>query len=223
LKGIIAAPPDILRLDEKHIREYAVPNVVAVIITTNHKVGGIFLPADDRRHHVSWSNMTKEMFAADYFARMYHWFGDGGNEIVAHYLRTLDVSRFRPAMAPPQTEAFWAMVNANRSMETGEMADRLDALGQPDVTTLERIREAGLKEENGVLVPRTPADWNFNTWLCDRKNSRAILYRLEECGYEAVRNPDAKDGLWRISEKRQAVYGKHDLPLQKKLAAAGEL
>jgi hypothetical protein len=36
---------DVLRVDEKNIREYSVPNVSGVIITTNHKTNGIFLPA----------------------------------------------------------------------------------------------------------------------------------------------------------------------------------
>ena len=43
-KAYIAAPPDVLRVDEKHLREHYVQNVTFVIITTNHKVNGI-LPA----------------------------------------------------------------------------------------------------------------------------------------------------------------------------------
>ena len=35
------------------------PNVCGVIITTNHKTDGIYLPADDRRHYVAWSDLTK--------------------------------------------------------------------------------------------------------------------------------------------------------------------
>src|ERR1700683_4469077 len=53
LKSIIAAPPDVLRVDEKNLREYSVPNVCGVVITTNHWTDGIFLPADDRRHYVA--------------------------------------------------------------------------------------------------------------------------------------------------------------------------
>jgi len=49
MKAVTAAPPDVLRVDEKNLREYSVPNVCGVIITTNHKTDGIHLPADDRR------------------------------------------------------------------------------------------------------------------------------------------------------------------------------
>jgi hypothetical protein len=206
LKAIIAAPPDTLRIDEKNIREYVIPNVVGVIITTNHKVGGIHLPPDDRRHFVAWSPLTREEFKPDYFERLYRWYADGGTKIVADYLGTLDISNFNPKAPPPQTEAFWEMVNSSRPPEAAEMADRLEALGNPAVVTLDELR-VGAPED-------------FKAWLCDRKNNRAILHRLEDCGYEAVRNPDAKDGLWRISDKRQAVYGKRDLSWQEKLKAA---
>ena len=49
MKGIIAAPPDVLQCDEKNIREHAVFNVSGVVMTTNHKLGGIYLPPGDRR------------------------------------------------------------------------------------------------------------------------------------------------------------------------------
>src|SRR4029077_6679218 len=35
MKSITAAPPDVLRIDEKHRQEYSIPNVCGVIITTN--------------------------------------------------------------------------------------------------------------------------------------------------------------------------------------------
>ena len=48
LKIYTAAPPDVLRVDEKNLREYNILNCRGVIITTNHKTDGIYLPADDR-------------------------------------------------------------------------------------------------------------------------------------------------------------------------------
>src|SRR5262249_17999718 len=56
IKIYTAAPPDVLRVDEKNLREHAVLNCCGVIITTNHKADGIYLPADDRRHYVAWSD-----------------------------------------------------------------------------------------------------------------------------------------------------------------------
>ena len=66
-KTYIAAPPDVLRVDEKNTREYAVVNAIGLLITTNYKSDGIFLPPDDRRHFVAWTDVVKELFAEDYW------------------------------------------------------------------------------------------------------------------------------------------------------------
>src|SRR5262249_32858002 len=77
-KAYRAARPDVFRVDEKHLREYEAPNVCGVIITTNHKIDGVYLPEDDRRHYVSWSDRTREDFAAGYWADLYRWYAAGG-------------------------------------------------------------------------------------------------------------------------------------------------
>ena len=56
------SPPDVLRVDEKFVAAYYVPNIVGLVITTNHENDGIYLPSDDRRFYVAWSNSTKEEF-----------------------------------------------------------------------------------------------------------------------------------------------------------------
>jgi hypothetical protein len=61
MKSYTAAPPDVLRVDEKHIREHYIPNITGIIITTN-KTDGIYLPSDDRRHFVAWSKRSKTTF-----------------------------------------------------------------------------------------------------------------------------------------------------------------
>ena len=67
MKAIIAAPPDVLPVDEKHLREYYVPNISGVVMTTNNKMNGVYLPDDDRRHFVAWSSLKKEDFALEYW------------------------------------------------------------------------------------------------------------------------------------------------------------
>src|SRR4030095_2040344 len=80
LKAITAAPPDVLRVDEKNLREYVVFNVCGLVITTNHKTDGLHLPADDRRHYVTWSDRTKDdaVFGNGYWNRLYRWYSTGG-------------------------------------------------------------------------------------------------------------------------------------------------
>jgi hypothetical protein len=209
LKMYTAAPPDVLRCDEKNIREYSVLNVCGVVITTNHKTNGIYLPADDRRHYVAWSERTKEDFSADYWNSLYGWYGNGGNEHVAAYLRGLDISAFDPKAPPPKTAAFWAIVDANRAPEDAELSDVLDLLGNPKAITLEKIAS--------ICLP------SFADWLRDRRNSRQIPYRIESVGYVRVRSSTAEDGLWKIGGKRQAIYARQELSLRDQIAAAIEL
>jgi hypothetical protein len=82
-KVYMAAPPDVLRVDEKNLKEHYVANVCGVIITTNHRTAGIYLPPDDRRHFVVWSASTKEDFDAAYWTRLWRWYADGGLAVAA--------------------------------------------------------------------------------------------------------------------------------------------
>jgi Bifunctional DNA primase/polymerase, N-terminal/Primase C terminal 2 (PriCT-2)/Family of unknown function (DUF5906) len=70
MKPITATPPDVLRVDEKNLREYTVLNCTGVIITTNNQ-DSLYLPADDRRYYVAWSPLTKEDFPAAYWVELW--------------------------------------------------------------------------------------------------------------------------------------------------------
>jgi hypothetical protein len=212
MKAIIAAPPDVLRINEKNIREYYIPNLVGVIITTNHKTDGIYLPDDDRRHYVAWSPRRRSEFSEQYFIDLYRWLDAGGDRHVAAYLASLDLSGFNPKAPPPQTQAFWDMVSANRVPEDAELADQLDLLDNPDVVTIARIINSTRDAYGGYS--------EFGDWLRDRKNRRKIPHRMETCGYVVVPNPEAVDGVWKISGVRHTLYGKASLTSAARLRAA---
>ena len=195
-----------LRVDEKNLREYSIPNCCGLIITTNHRADGIYLPADDRRHFVAWSPRAKEDFSAEYWPALYGWYNNGGDSHVAAYLDQLDLSKFDPKAPPPQTGAFWAIVDAGRAPEDAELADSLERLGEPDAIPASRLVSA--------------ADEGFKQWLLDRKNRRSIPHRMENCGYAPIRNDLAKDGLWKVDGRRQVIYGKAELTVSQQLAAA---
>ena len=57
LKPLLAAPPDVLRVEEKYVPAFYIINVVAVAFTTNYSSNGFYLPADDRRHYVVHSDV----------------------------------------------------------------------------------------------------------------------------------------------------------------------
>ena len=209
MKVYIAAPPDVLRVDEKNLKEHYIFNLCGVIITSNHKTDGIYLPADDRRHMVAWSNLTKDDFAPYYWRKLYGWYANGGNESIAAYLTSLDLSGFDPKAPPPKTQAFWEIANANRAPEDAELADVLDDLGLPDIVTVTQV------VNRASLVQ--PA---FAEWLRDRKNRRAIPHRFEDCGYVAVTNPNDTGGRWKIDGVRHTLYGKTGFTVHDRIAAA---
>jgi hypothetical protein len=78
MKSYIVSPPEVLRVDEKNLREHNIINCCGVIITTNHKTDGIYLPADDRRHFVAWTDLRKEDFAQSYWDGLWHWYEHQG-------------------------------------------------------------------------------------------------------------------------------------------------
>lgn len=213
-KLYIAAPPDVLRVNEKHLREYPIRNVCGLLITTNHKSNGLYLPADDRRHYVAWSELSAELqdedVPPDYFQSLYDWFAQDGYRHVLAWLQARPLRGFNPKAPPPKTAAFWAIVDAGRSPEDAEMADAVSSLGQPDALTVDMLSE-----------PPTPDD--FRTWLKDRRSRPRIPHRLESCGYVASRSPYAKDGLWIVHRRRCVVYVKASLSVTAQHEAAHAL
>ncbi len=208
MKTLTAAPPDVLRVDEKNIREYNVFNVCGVVFTTNYK-DGIYLPVDDRRHFVAWSELTKEDFTQDYWKDLYTWYEREGYRHVAAYLTDLNISEFNPKSPPHKTVAFRDAVDASRGPEDAEIGDALDRLGKPDATTLTEIAEH--------------ANPPLSEWLRDRKNNRQIPHRMLTAGYVTVRNDSQKDGRWKVGGKNQMIYARHELPLRDRMAAAQRL
>ena len=219
MKAYTAAPPDVLRVDEKNLREHSILNACGVIITTNHKTDGIFLPSDDRRHYVAWSELTNKDFDAAYWTKIWHWYRRGGMARVAGYLNEIDLKDFDfdAKVPPPKTAAFWAIVDAGVAPEDAEFADAIDALAE------ERREEDGINEPPDAVtlddIIRV-AGGDFGEWLDERKNRRTILYRMEACGYVPVRKTGRKDGRWKIASRRVTIYAKSSLTLQQRYAAA---
>jgi len=208
MKTLIAAPPDVLRCDEKNLREHAVFNCAGVIYTTNYRTDCLYLTPDDRRHYVLSSPLKKENFDSSYFKTLWKWYDGGGDRHVAAFLAERDISKFDPKAPPPKTRAFWDIVDANRAPEDIELADAIDKIGSPRATTLDHI---------------TKASSDLWQYLQDRRNRRAIPHRMERAGYVSVRNNDAQDGLWKINGRRQVIYARAELSPAGQLAAARTL
>jgi hypothetical protein len=131
-KTLIASPPDVLKCNEKHIRHHTIVNVTGVVYTRNYRTTGLYLPADDRRHYVAWSEKVKEDFGKEYWGKLWDWYENGGLSNVVAYLRSFDLSSFNPKAPPPLTNAWHAIVDANCAPEEAELVDALEVMGDPD-------------------------------------------------------------------------------------------
>jgi len=210
LKTYIVTPPDTMRVNEKHLKEYYILNCIGLIITTNYKTDGVYLPADDRRHFIAWSNYTKENFPENYWNTLHGWYNNGGFEHVAAHLAELDISGFDPKAPPPKTPAFWDIVNAGSAPEDAELADVINKLGNPAALTINQLIAAATSD--------------VMDWLTDRRYRRALPHRLERCGYVFTQNPDSRnDGRWMIKGERCVVYAKASLSLGERVKAVREM
>lgn len=220
LKPITAAPPETLRIDEKGLREYRVPNVCGVIITSNYKTDGCYLPAEDRRHYVAWSDLPAAgetgALSNGYFDRLYRWYGEeGGNRHVAAWLKQHDLAGFDPKAPPAKTHAFWEIVDAHRGSDESEFSDAIDKM-----TDMAGGRKPVVFSTDKLI---NNASDSLAAWIRETKNRRQVPKRLEKVGYIRVQNPDAEDHLWKINGRRQAVYGLQSVSERERIDAARNL
>lgn len=212
-KVYISSPPDVLRVDEKNLREHAVFNVVAVIITTNHKTDGIYLPPEDRRHFVAWSERSQDSFGSAYFPDLWGWYESGGFGHVAAFLRSLDLAGFNPKAAPPRTPAWHAIVAAGAAPEDVELRDVIEADGAPEAITIERVISLALGMDMAAVADE----------FRDRKHRRAIPHKMERAGYVPVRNPDSGDGRFKLDGRNVVIYARKTLSIAEQIRAARRL
>jgi hypothetical protein len=213
IKDTLTAPPSTLRVNIKYVPEFEIVKCLGMVITTNHR-DAFYLPPDDRRFFVAFSERRGEEFPAAYWNGFWGWYETGGFEHVAAYLFSYDLSGFDPKAEPPKTDAFWAMVNMDRGGEHGEIADAIDQLkdkdGQrPEALTLDQL---------SAVAPALEV-------LRDKTKRRRIRRQLEDNGYVMVVNPRARDsdGLWFVNKRRQMIYTRIELDMKQRLTAARKL
>ncbi|WP_457298652.1 primase-helicase family protein [Phyllobacterium sp. P5_D12] len=218
-KPIMATPPETIRIDEKGINEYRIPNVAGVIITSNYKTDGVYLPPDDRRHYVAWSNLPavgeSGAFDQAYFDKLYKWYEAGGIWHVAALLQSLSLKGFDAKAPPKKTRAFYEIVDAQRSSDESEFEDAIDRLTESNGGEL----RLAFSTDRLALA----ASEHLAAWIRDPKNRRQVPKKLEKLGYIRVEHPDNQSRLWKINGRRQAVYGLRGVSERTRLDAANEL
>jgi hypothetical protein len=206
-KRFIAAPPDNLPCNKKGIESYSVPNVMAVVITSNNKLSGLYIDPDDRRHYVAWSAAEKESPA--YFESLWNWMLEGGGkQAVLGYLQRYNLAGWDPKAPPTKTEAWYQMVAAHANPEESALGDALEGI------MLATFQEIIVKLQLGGHM-------DLLAIFQDRKNAKKAARLLECAGLEYLPNPGAKgDRRWSLNGKRETLYASRALPLAERLRLA---
>jgi hypothetical protein len=213
MKDILAAPPNTIRVNEKYINEYFILNRCGMIVTTNYR-DALYLPPDDRRHYVAFSERRGEEFPAAFWNDFWAWYEAGGFAHVAALLNRYDLSNFDPKAEPRKTDAFFYMVSADRGGEHSEIADAID-----------RLKDANGRRPDALTITQLIAVAPELEWLRTLKMRRIVRRRLEDNDYTIVVNPKARasDGMWVIDGRRQAIYAHSALDQTQRLTAAEKL
>lgn len=197
LKPIIAAPPDVLVVNEKYRTEHYIPNLVRVFITTNNFFA-LYIPDDDRRLYVMHSILPQSWHIKendpDYFVRYNKAARAGGYEAVYHWLKSRDISAFDAKAAPPPTGAH-SSIKASWYDPDETIANALRQLGDPAVFF------------GGELLTVT---FDGADELRGQMKSKKFIHRLRAAGYYPVEGRFAyksNDYTWRPT----AAYVKEHL------------
>jgi hypothetical protein len=213
-KRLIAGPPDTLPCRKLYQGRYYVPNVLAVVITSNNKLNGLHIDPEDRRYYVAWSKAEKNPTA--YNKKIWEWMREkGGKQAVLGYLRHLEISDFEPMGDPPKTEAWRQIVEAGRNPEEKDLSDSMvDEQGH-------RLQIATVKEI--IVAAQFRGQIDLSSMLMDKKNARKIPQMLERIGFEALHNPfSPSDGRWVIAGKRETLYVDRNLSPAERMALANK-
>jgi hypothetical protein len=196
-KDLCAAPPKMLTCNDKYVAQHPVLNVLRLVMTTNHRVDGVYLPPEDRRHYCAWSDagkMTEEESKA-----LWEWYDAGGMDFVANYLNTYDIAAagFNRASPPPQTEWWKELVESGRPAEDDRFKDVIEKLGRPMWVTIPQIAEAGGLEISG--------------WMGQPGNKRKVEREMDRAGYRRFPNPQDARGRWYVGGQRTVIYRRADV------------
>lgn len=111
MKSWLAAPPDMVTVNEKNIRQYDVPNITCWLMFSNEEQP-TKIEDGDRRLHVLKSPALPQPEA--YYDALWAWYANGGNEKVAGFLKARSLAAFNPTARPRDTVAKLELIAASR-------------------------------------------------------------------------------------------------------------
>lgn len=101
-----------LRINEKYVPGYSVPDCINYIFTSNHP-DAFFLDDTDRRYFVH--EVMGRPLEPEFYAHYQQWLQHGGAAALFHHLLTLDLDGFNPQGHAPMTASKQDMVETGKS------------------------------------------------------------------------------------------------------------
>lgn len=224
VKNLIAGVPDTVTINPKYGKQFQHRMHCGVIITTNHLLGGLYIPPDDRRYDIiqaaSFEDMTAKAAAEGkkykdengeekeidfsnpitrrkYFDALWDWYNNkNGKKHVAALLHTRDIKNFSAALGQRKTEAHRKIVSLGLSGDQW-LDDILCTIGNGEPWIVRGDALFAKAVENG----EKPGTIKAKMAQC-----------LERAGFELYRNAARADGRWQINGKRTAIYIKRGYP-----------
>lgn len=207
IKPLLAAPPDMLPMEVKYANTVYVPNLCHVLLTTNDPLT-MYIPEDDRRLFVMTSNAPsardkqafEAFFGSRYFQHMYKYLYEGGMEAAIQWLLDRDVSDFDAGQHPPMTAGKKAIIESATQIRRSVIDDLVE---QYIETECDEERPAVIFHRDlSEYVARGP-------WFDDAKsvtkmlNAKNFHFKMDEHGYEMMRNPYSAE--WRHKKFRSRM------------------
>lgn len=212
-KVLIAGKPDDIKINPKYGKTYSVRMHCGVVLTTNHMIGGLLIPADDRRYDVIETATKAEMGidmdekAKAYFAELWNWFDkEGGDSHVAAFLMQRDLSKFSADNGQRKTEAHKQVVMASQVSDTW-LIEALAAHDDPDLVRTDSITQYVLDRNEG---------WK------QQEIGRNLAPAMKRCGYIRIRSKGGREDGWHSYKddgKRSVttIYGRPEVQVDKNL------
>ena len=140
IKRYLAAPPEKLPVNTKGLKQYHLPNILNVLLMTNHP-DAVAIEHGDRRLFVAWSDADPWPDMA--FIELYRWLENGGSALVGKWLMQRDLSAFEQTKRAPDTAAKRDMQVASRGGIDGELLGWIadgDGPFERDLVTVEEVQ-----------------------------------------------------------------------------------
>jgi len=196
LKPILAAPPEMLAMNEKYINTIYIRNLCHVILTTNDPLT-MYIPIEDRRLFVMTSPLPdpklNSVFPASYFEKFHTYLNSGGTGAVIHWLMERDISKFCPTQPPPMTAGKDAIIGSSTTVRytaVDEVVDNfLDHLfkgAKPDVIFAFDLLQFANQSDYFDDADK----------VAGMLKGRTLHFKMNERGYDMVKNPAVRSGEW---------------------------